>query len=117
MGADEAATLDALIGRREILDGLIATHAGRTGAWSCTLMKRLRTGTVVEPIRSRAARASDRASSDLDASGKPEVGVHLVDHRATQACDLTDLRQPQNPNRAAFGAITVIMAKLRRVFG
>jgi hypothetical protein len=87
MGANEAATLDALIGRREILDGLIATHAGRTGAWSCTLTKRLRTGTVVVPIRSRAARAS------------------------------TDLRQPQNPNRVRIRGITVIMAKLRRVFG
>ncbi len=29
MGADEVATLDALSARREILDGLIATHGGR----------------------------------------------------------------------------------------
>ena len=29
MGADEVATLDALTSRREILDGLIATHGGR----------------------------------------------------------------------------------------
>jgi class 3 adenylate cyclase len=29
MGADEVATLDALTARREILDGLIATHGGR----------------------------------------------------------------------------------------
>ena len=28
MGADEVATLDALTARREILDGLIATHGG-----------------------------------------------------------------------------------------
>ena len=28
MGADEAATLDALIGREEILNELIATHGG-----------------------------------------------------------------------------------------
>jgi signal transduction histidine kinase len=32
MGADEAAILDALIGRREILDRLIATHGGRIAA-------------------------------------------------------------------------------------
>jgi hypothetical protein len=31
MGADEVATLDALTARREILDGLIATHGGRYG--------------------------------------------------------------------------------------
>jgi adenylate cyclase len=29
MGADEVATLDALTARREVLDGLIATHGGR----------------------------------------------------------------------------------------
>src|ERR1700682_5406163 len=29
MGADEVATLDALTARREILDGLIASHRGR----------------------------------------------------------------------------------------
>jgi class 3 adenylate cyclase len=29
MGADEVATLDTLTARREILDGLIATHGGR----------------------------------------------------------------------------------------
>jgi class 3 adenylate cyclase len=29
MGADEVTTLDALTARREILDGLIATHGGR----------------------------------------------------------------------------------------
>ena len=32
MGADEAATLDALIARRKILGGLIATHRGRMAA-------------------------------------------------------------------------------------
>ena len=30
MGADEITTLDALTARREILDGFIASHAGRT---------------------------------------------------------------------------------------
>ena len=29
MGADEVATLEALTARREILDGLIASHGGR----------------------------------------------------------------------------------------
>ena len=32
MGADEVATLDTLTARREILDGLIATHGGRMAA-------------------------------------------------------------------------------------
>jgi hypothetical protein len=41
MGADEEATLDTLIARREILDGLIAPHRGRIAA-SCRLrVKRL----------------------------------------------------------------------------
>ena len=34
-------TLDALIGRREILDGLIATHGGRIAASGTSRMKRL----------------------------------------------------------------------------
>jgi signal transduction histidine kinase len=42
MGADDVATCDAHAGRREILDGLIATHAGRMVALSRTLrMRRL----------------------------------------------------------------------------
>jgi signal transduction histidine kinase len=41
MGADEAATLDALIGRREILGGLIATHGGRIAASRTSWLKRL----------------------------------------------------------------------------
>ena len=41
MGADEAATLDALIGRREILGGLIATHGGRMAASRTSWLKRL----------------------------------------------------------------------------
>ena len=41
MGADEAATLDALIGRREILGGLITTHRGRMAASLASWPKRL----------------------------------------------------------------------------
>jgi signal transduction histidine kinase len=41
MGADEAAILDALIGRREILDRLITTHGGRMAALRTSRLKRL----------------------------------------------------------------------------
>jgi hypothetical protein len=41
MGADEVATLDALIGRLEILRGLIATCGGRKIASRASWMKRL----------------------------------------------------------------------------
>ena len=41
MGADEAVTLDVLIGRWEILGGLIATHGGRTTASRTSWLKRL----------------------------------------------------------------------------
>ena len=41
MGTDEAATLDALIGRREILDRLIATRGGRIAASRTSWLKRL----------------------------------------------------------------------------
>ena len=41
MGADEAATLDALIGRTEIRDRLIATHGGRVAASRTLRLKRL----------------------------------------------------------------------------
>jgi signal transduction histidine kinase len=41
MGADEAATLDALIGRREILGRLIASHGGRMAASRTSRLKRL----------------------------------------------------------------------------
>ena len=41
MGADEAVTLDVLIGRWEILGGLIATHGGRMAASRTSWLKRL----------------------------------------------------------------------------
>ena len=41
MGADEAATLDALIGLRAILDRLIAPHGGRMAASRASWLKRL----------------------------------------------------------------------------
>ena len=41
MGAHEVATLDALIGQREILGGLIAPHGGRMAASRASWLKRL----------------------------------------------------------------------------
>jgi class 3 adenylate cyclase len=40
MGADEVAALAALTAHREILDGLIGTHGGRT-IWAAWLQQRL----------------------------------------------------------------------------
>ena len=41
MGADEATTLDVLVGQREILGGLIATNGGRMAASRTSWLKRL----------------------------------------------------------------------------
>ena len=82
MGADEVATLDALTARREILDGLIATHGGRIAntAGDSVLAE---FGSAVDAVRC-AMEAQDALAKAN--SGVPEsrqinfrIGVHVGD--------------------------------------
>ena len=82
MGADEIATLDALMARREILDGLIANHAGRIAntAGDSVLAE---FGSAVDAVRCAIEAQSALATAN---STLPEtrhinfrIGVHVGD--------------------------------------
>ena len=82
MGADEVATLDALTARREILDGLIATHGGRIAntAGDSVLAE---FGSAVDAVRCamEAQDALAKANSTLPESHHINfrMGVHVGD--------------------------------------
>jgi adenylate cyclase len=82
MGADEVATLDALTVRREILDGLIATHGGRIAntAGDSVLAE---FGSAVDAVRCamEAQDALAKANSTLseDRHINFRIGVHVGD--------------------------------------
>jgi TolB-like protein/class 3 adenylate cyclase len=82
MGADEVATLDALTARREILDGLIATHGGRIAntAGDSVLAE---FGSAVDAVRCamEAQVALAKANSTLPETQHINfrIGVHVGD--------------------------------------
>jgi adenylate cyclase len=82
MGTDEVATLDALTARREILDGLIATHGGRIAntAGDSVLAE---FGSAVDAVRCamEAQDALAKANSTLPESCQINfrIGVHVGD--------------------------------------
>ena len=82
MGADEVATLDALTARREILDGLIATHGGRIAntAGDSVLAE---FGSAVDAVRCamEAQGALGKANSGLPENRQINfrIGVHVGD--------------------------------------
>jgi adenylate cyclase len=82
MGTDEVATLDALTARREILDGLIATHGGRIAntAGDSVLAE---FGSAVDAVRCamEAQGALAEANSALPESRQINfrIGVHVGD--------------------------------------
>jgi adenylate cyclase len=82
MGADEVATLDALTARREILDGLIASHGGRIAntAGDSVLAE---FGSAVDAVRCamEAQDAVAKANSGLPDSRHINfrIGVHVGD--------------------------------------
>src|SRR4029077_6287316 len=82
MGADEVATLDALTARREILDGLIASHGGRIAntAGDSVLAE---FGSAVDAVRCamEAQGALAKANSGLPESRQINfrMGVHVGD--------------------------------------
>jgi adenylate cyclase len=82
MGADEVATLDALTARREILDGLIATHGGRIAntAGDSVLAE---FGSAVDAVRcaTEAQGALAKANSTLPENRHINfrMGVHVGD--------------------------------------
>jgi adenylate cyclase len=82
MGADEVATLDALTARREILDGLIATHGGRIAntAGDSVLAE---FGSAVDAVRCamEAQGALAKANSTLPETRHINfrIGVHVGD--------------------------------------
>jgi adenylate cyclase len=82
MGADEVATLDALTARREILDGLIATHGGRIAntAGDSVLAE---FGSAVDAVRCamEAQDALAKANSTLPENRQINfrIGVHVGD--------------------------------------
>jgi class 3 adenylate cyclase len=82
MGADEVATMDALTARREILDGLIATHGGRIAntAGDSVLAE---FGSAVDAVRCamEAQVALATANSTLPESRRVNfrMGVHVGD--------------------------------------
>jgi adenylate cyclase len=82
MGADEVATLDALTARREILDGLIATHGGRIAntAGDSVLAE---FGSAVDAVRCamEAQIALAKANSTLPETRQINfrIGVHVGD--------------------------------------
>jgi len=82
MGADEVATLDALTARREVLDGLIATHGGRIAntAGDSVLAE---FGSAVDAVRCamEAQGALAKANSTLPENRQINfrIGVHVGD--------------------------------------
>ena len=82
MGADEVATLDALTARREILDGLIASHGGRIAntAGDSVLAE---FGSAVDAVRCamEAQGALAKANSALPENRQINfrIGVHVGD--------------------------------------
>jgi len=82
MGADEVATLDALTARREILDGLIASHGGRIAntAGDSVLAE---FGSAVDAVRCamEAQDALAKANSTLPENRQINfrIGVHVGD--------------------------------------
>ena len=82
MGADEVATLDALTARREILDGLIATHGGRIAntAGDSVLAE---FGSAVDAVRcameAQAALAKANSSLPENHHINFRIGVHVGD--------------------------------------
>jgi hypothetical protein len=44
---------------------------------------------------------ADRAGAKLDPLREAKIRLHLVNHRATETREATDLRQAQNPKRLA----------------
>jgi len=44
---------------------------------------------------------ADRAGAKLDPLREAKIRLHLVNHRATETREATDLRQTQNPKRLA----------------
>src|ERR1700752_1096242 len=79
MGTNEAATLDALIGRREILHRLIAPHGDHMPAW-CTLRMRrlvnLWVAAVVVLVVSICETAAQPRSNEAAARPKKIVILH-----------------------------------------
>ena len=82
MGADEVATLDALTARREILDGLIATHGGRIAntAGDSVLAE---FGSAVDAVRcgmeAQAALAQANSTVSENRHINFRIGVHVGD--------------------------------------
>src|SRR5437660_12668740 len=82
MGADEVTTLDALTARREVLDGLIATHGGRIAntAGDSVLAE---FGSAVDAVRCamEAQGALAKANSSLPENRwiNFRIGVHVGD--------------------------------------
>jgi TolB-like protein len=82
MGADEIATLDALTARREILDGLIATHGGRIAntAGDSVLAE---FGSAVDAVRcameAQGALAQANSALPEDRHINFRIGVHVGD--------------------------------------
>src|SRR3954462_10236086 len=82
MGADEVATLDALTARREILDGLIATHGGRiTNTAGDSVLAEF--GSAVDAVRcateAQAALAKANATLPENRHINFRIGVHVGD--------------------------------------
>src|SRR5947207_11351691 len=82
MGADEVATLDALTARREVLDGLIASHGGRIAntAGDSVLAE---FGSAVDAVRCamEAQDALSKANSTIPENRQINfrIGVHVGD--------------------------------------
>ena len=82
MGADEVATLDALTARREVLDGLIASHGGRIAntAGDSVLAE---FGSAVDAVRCamEAQDALGKANSTIPENRQINfrIGVHVGD--------------------------------------
>jgi TolB-like protein/class 3 adenylate cyclase len=82
MGADEVATLDALTARREVLDGLIATHGGRIAntAGDSVLAE---FGSAVDAVRcameAQAALAEANSTLPENRQINFRIGVHVGD--------------------------------------
>jgi adenylate cyclase len=78
MGADEVATLDDLATRREILDGLIATHGGRIAntAGDSVLAE---FGSAVDAVRCAMEAQDALSEANLGRNINFRIGVHVGD--------------------------------------
>ena len=79
MGVDEAATLDGLIGQRQTLDRLIATHGGRVAASRTSRLKRLFcswSATAFVAVVSIGAAAAQPKSGETVAQPKRVLFLH-----------------------------------------